>query len=427
MSNNGIKIPNTVVAVNTLFEWNSVVQYYGNKLKSKIFNPREKLAISCYQNTYSSVSYFKTQNKTVISYKKWLEKTKQIGETGNKYPDEVECTVGGSDRFTKGTIYPCKIKGQEITIVNNIGCEVFVPFTGSLWEFKPFPHNTLSNPIPTKEWSKGTFAVAIKGNFGIFEDYTHKLDKGQIFTIKKKYNSEITVNESSYWISKENLKWFNTRPEAVLFSKDLLNPKMTKWIPKTGDWVVYNNGTNTQPNNIRQLSSVDAPTLYFRHIEGCIDHNNIKNYRKARPDEIPTNSNTPPTGSSLIKEATERYPIGTKVISLFNDERTIKTNKFELNIERTKVYADGGHTQIYEDGKWATVLTESFPISTHTFPNRPQYSPPATFVINSGAGSLTVRNETGTSSSLNPIEVLAKKRIKSKTKKRAKLIVLEDK
>ena len=75
-----------------------------------------------------------------------------------------------------------------------------------------------------EEWSIGTYAVAIKGNFGVFSFSTNKLPIGKIFTIRHNNNGSrdsIAVKESQYWSYKENLKWFATYEEAVQFSKRL--------------------------------------------------------------------------------------------------------------------------------------------------------------------------------------------------------------
>jgi len=81
----------------------------------------------------------------------------------------------------------------------------------------------------TKEWSKGTYAVALKGNFGIFDGSRNKLTVGNIFTIKKDYSArDVSVKESDYWIYKKNLKWFATKQEAGAYSRELLGKATTK-------------------------------------------------------------------------------------------------------------------------------------------------------------------------------------------------------
>ena len=93
---------------------------------------------------------------------------------------------------------------------------------------KAFPHEIPSSNVKVDpqqqgvEWSEGTYAVALKGNFGVFFS-TNKLPIGKIFTIRNNDASRysVGVKESKYWIYKENLKWFATYDEAVQFSKRL--------------------------------------------------------------------------------------------------------------------------------------------------------------------------------------------------------------
>ena len=93
---------------------------------------------------------------------------------------------------------------------------------------KALPHEIPINtpqekPQQVEEWSTGTYAVSLKGNFGVFFS-TKSLPIGKIFTIR--HNSptsrdSVVVKESGYWIYKENLKWFATYDEAVQFSNRL--------------------------------------------------------------------------------------------------------------------------------------------------------------------------------------------------------------
>ena len=95
---------------------------------------------------------------------------------------------------------------------------------------KALPHeipgsNVKAEPQQVEEWSIGTYAVALKGNFGVFSgsDRDNKLSIGSIFTIESnnETNNSVGVKEAIYWIYKENLKWFATHSEAVQFSKRL--------------------------------------------------------------------------------------------------------------------------------------------------------------------------------------------------------------
>ena len=93
---------------------------------------------------------------------------------------------------------------------------------------KAFPHeipNTTSKSEPSqqvKEWSKGTYAVGLKGNFGLYKGSDNLVTVGSIFTMDvNRGDRTVGVKESQYWIYKENLKWFATYDEAVQFSKRL--------------------------------------------------------------------------------------------------------------------------------------------------------------------------------------------------------------
>ena len=95
---------------------------------------------------------------------------------------------------------------------------------------KALPHEIPSSNVKAEpqqqveEWSIETYAVAIKGNFGVFSFSTNRLPIGKIFTISRSNHASrdsVGVIESQYWIYKANLKWFATYEEAVQFSKRL--------------------------------------------------------------------------------------------------------------------------------------------------------------------------------------------------------------
>lgn len=93
---------------------------------------------------------------------------------------------------------------------------------------KALPHeipNTTSKVEPQQqvvEWSKGTYAVGIKGNFGIYKGSDNLVTVGSIFTIKTdRGDRTVVVKESQFWVYKENLKWFATHEEAVQYSNRL--------------------------------------------------------------------------------------------------------------------------------------------------------------------------------------------------------------
>ena len=92
---------------------------------------------------------------------------------------------------------------------------------------KALPHEIPSSNVKVDpqqqgvEWSEGTYAVGIKGNFGIYKGSDNLVTVGSIFTIKADREDRTVVKESQYWIYKENLKWFATYDEAVQFSNRL--------------------------------------------------------------------------------------------------------------------------------------------------------------------------------------------------------------
>ena len=75
-----------------------------------------------------------------------------------------------------------------------------------------------------KEWETGTYAVGIKGNFGVYSGDTNKIPIGKVYTISRGDSisgNNVGVKESSFWIKKENLKWFATKEEAESFASTL--------------------------------------------------------------------------------------------------------------------------------------------------------------------------------------------------------------
>ena len=93
---------------------------------------------------------------------------------------------------------------------------------------KALPHEIPGSNVKVEpqqqvvEWSKGTYAVGIKGNFGIYKGSDNLVTVGSIFTIDiDREDRIVVVKESQFWVYKENLKWFATRSEAVQFSNRL--------------------------------------------------------------------------------------------------------------------------------------------------------------------------------------------------------------
>ena len=139
-----------------------------------------------------------------------------------KIPEYVECTKSKNDSFTVGKIYT-----WPDPLDNNRTIRQITTLDGLLWGFKistKEAYEAQNTYLRAAEWSIGTYAVALKGNFGVFSFSTNKLPIGKIFTIRHNNNGSrdsIAVKESQYWSYKENLKWFATYEEAVQFSKRL--------------------------------------------------------------------------------------------------------------------------------------------------------------------------------------------------------------
>lgn len=78
-----------------------------------------------------------------------------------------------------------------------------------------------------EEWSPGTYAVGVKGNFGVYKGSKNPITVGHIYTIKENRTDELVVEGKEFWVYKENLKWFATREEAETFSKGLITGHIT--------------------------------------------------------------------------------------------------------------------------------------------------------------------------------------------------------
>lgn len=72
-----------------------------------------------------------------------------------------------------------------------------------------------------QEWSEGTYAVGVKGNFGVYTKSDNLVPVGKIFTIKENRKDSLAVKDHGFWIYKENLRWFATHEEALAFSNQL--------------------------------------------------------------------------------------------------------------------------------------------------------------------------------------------------------------
>lgn len=85
-----------------------------------------------------------------------------------------------------------------------------------------------------EEWSEGTYAVGLKGNFGIYKESDNLVPVGRIFTIKENRKDTLVVKDHGFWIYKENLRWFATYQEALNFSNQL----KASPVPKESDYPV---------------------------------------------------------------------------------------------------------------------------------------------------------------------------------------------
>jgi len=72
-----------------------------------------------------------------------------------------------------------------------------------------------------EEWSEGTYAVGVKGNFGVYTKSDNLVPVGRIFTIEENRKDTLVVKDHSFWIYKKNLRWFATYLDALDFSNQL--------------------------------------------------------------------------------------------------------------------------------------------------------------------------------------------------------------
>ncbi len=153
---------------------------------------------------------------------------------------------------------------------------------------------------PIKEWSVGSYCVALKNNAYSIEECS----KGDIFIKRddENYCWAFYNNQSSNgWdCEHEDFKWFLTLQEAEIFSKSL-NMKEEKWIPKAGDWIYLSEGCggrgmlSDDEDKVAKIKDVKNGCLYlddksnnFR-TTGSISVRE-QDIRKALPSEIPNNN-----------------------------------------------------------------------------------------------------------------------------------------
>ena len=135
-------------------------------------------------------------------------------------------------------------------------------------QFLPDGHPDKIVNSTVTEWSSGTFAVAIKGNYGVYEDGDgNRLPTNKVFCITRvdeTNNNRVICHDSFFWIYKENLKWFPTKEAAEKFIADNTQEKIVSKLtefPSEG----YCQSTDVQLQNYLSLS------LKLKLINGKID------------------------------------------------------------------------------------------------------------------------------------------------------------
>lgn len=191
------------------------------------FKPSTKEAYEA-QNTYLKAAEYTPQVGDYVV----MEKAGGWGYS----PDNNGCVaivnrigktrVEGAEVFSiwGEVINPNKDKVVKFNSIPQFGYGKEVIFRKALPHEIPGSNAKIEPQQQVAEWSIGTYAVALKGNFGVFSFSTNKLPIGKIFTIRNNNNASrdsVGVKESQYWIYKENLKWFATYDEAVQFSNRL--------------------------------------------------------------------------------------------------------------------------------------------------------------------------------------------------------------
>ena len=188
----------------------------------KRFKPSTKEAYDAQNNPLKAAEYIPQVGDYVV-----MEKAGGWGHS----PDNNGCVALVSrigKTIVEGVEVPCiwgeiinpnTIRNVKFSNIPQFGYDKEVIFRKTL----PYeiPINTSQEkPQQVEEWSIGTYAVGIKGNFGLFSGPNEKLSIGSIFTIigNSETNNSVGVKESIYWIYKENLKWFATHTEALDYS-----------------------------------------------------------------------------------------------------------------------------------------------------------------------------------------------------------------
>jgi hypothetical protein len=128
-------------------------------------------------------------------------------------------------------VYPSGPAFYDGKYESNVNLMWFLPTTHATEEQKALLRSYMKKD-EKQEWSEGTYAVGVKGNFGVYEGSTNPISVGRIFTVREDLRKDsISTKESSYWVYKENLRWFATYLEALDFSNQLIaSPSPTESI-----------------------------------------------------------------------------------------------------------------------------------------------------------------------------------------------------
>ena len=138
-------------------------------------------------------------------------------------PEYVECISKDFSAIHLGTIYKLESRSSSDSYyLKDVNMGSY-----SSHHFKPSTKEAYDAQFAVKsvkEWKTGTYAVGIKGNFGVYSGSINKISVGKVYTISRGDSisgNNVGIKESSFWIKKENLKWFATKEEAESFASTL--------------------------------------------------------------------------------------------------------------------------------------------------------------------------------------------------------------
>ena len=194
----------------------------------KRFKPSTKEAYEA-QNTYFKAAEYTPQEGDYVV----MEKAGGWGYS----PDNDGCIAlvsrVGKNKVDRNEVF--SIWGEVINPNNNSRSKFSdIPQFGYYKEVifrKALPHEIPGSNVKAEpqqqvvEWSKGTYAVGIKGNFHVYSnsDQPQPVIKGKVYIIEKgSIDNKLDLKDSCYWAYKENFKWFATKEEAIDFSKNLV-------------------------------------------------------------------------------------------------------------------------------------------------------------------------------------------------------------